>query len=235
MEFKTRNEMVEYARRRVNEEKVRVMDVAGEIGRSWGAVKAMVDDGYRSRHVESVRKWQWENRELVAQAQERYRKQDRVKERVNARNRYRYANDSGYRERRDGWTAKYRAGLNARLAVSIRSMTWAYAEGIGSIPHRRLLELCLGCGLKEGLERLGTGGSLDHVVPLCQFDLTDHVQLRKAIHITNVRRIPLKENQERSDGIPEGVKIEEMPYVDSADAESAAIAMIGRISWRVRE
>jgi len=84
----------------------------------------------------------------------------------------------------------------------------------------------LGCGIEDFMQYIecqftegmtwanyGTVWELDHIRPLSSFDLTDHQQLREAVHYTNIQ--PLTIEQNRSKGA--STSVTQAPAIQGAD------------------
>ena len=85
------------------------------------------------------------------------------------------------------------------IAIRNRQKSGSAVEDLGcSIEYLKIhLERMFFPGMSW--ENYGKGGwSIDHIVPLCQFDLTNKVLFKKACHYTNLQ--PLWEEDNSSKG-----------------------------------
>ena len=216
---------------KLREEGKTTTEIADALGVSWRTAKNMSDPVAYADHKRRAMEWQSANPDKAKLIIRKYRRRDDVRERRNSALRERYANDPEYRAQRDAWTLKRAQDLQPRIAQAIRSMTWAIFGG-ETVPWIALASAGIGKELKAFAVESGAGNSTDHIVPLCLFDLTNPVHLLKAIHWSNVRRIPLTDNMNRSDAMPDGITIDALPYVNSDEAIAQAKAMISRVSSR---
>lgn len=192
--------------------------IAAELGVSQTYARLLANPEAYAVHKRKVAARTKANPEKSRKWSREYAKRTHVKEARNARLRERYANDPAYKAKRDEWTLAFNRKLQPKLRQLIRSMTWAVFADHKPIPHGTLAIEAFGKPLDQLRQESGDGESVDHIVPLCRFDLTDTAQFLKAIHWSNVRRIPLHENASRPDSIPDGVTIESLPFVDTPEA-----------------
>jgi len=156
-----------------------------------------------------------------------------TKEERNARLRDKYANDPEYRKKRHAYTKRFSLSNIGRLRQAIRAMTWGlFAGELKS--NRKLAELGMGKPLDEIRSTSGDGDSTDHIVPICQFNLWDPVQLLQAIHWSNIRRVPISQNREKGYKRAD-VDISSLPYVNTPEAIQAAQDVIDRHKYKAAQ
>ena len=101
---------------------------------------------------------------------------------------------------------RYRNDIQYRIADNLRSRLSKYIknDNVSAVTD-------LGCSVQELIKYLESlfdedmtwenhsvkGWHIDHIVPLCSFDLTDEEQLKKAIHYTNLRPLWGTENRKK--------------------------------------
>lgn len=124
-------------------------------------------------------------------------------------------NRRGAARRYLGWN------YSKKLQHKIRLMTAGVSRG----SFHYLIEIAGGVPIGEYQSKIRrkTGDSIDHIVPLSAFNLFEPANLLRAIHHTNVRVVPFSENSQKCDQLPDGVRIENLPFVDTAEAIAAAI------------
>jgi len=94
--------------------------------------------------------------------------------------------------------------LKIILRNSLNGIVWRGRKGGSTIRD-------LGCSLAELIDHLskqftddmswdnhGAVWEIDHIKPLCSFDLTDRNQFIKAVHYTNLRPLYKEENNKKS-------------------------------------
>jgi len=92
---------------------------------------------------------------------------------------------------------KLRTSLRSRLNAALKH-EYKYGSAVkdlGCAIHE--LKEYLESMFQEGMtwENYGrTGWHIDHIIPLCRFDLTDYEQLKKACHYTNLQPLWASEN-----------------------------------------
>ncbi len=215
--MKSNAEKVEQAVRLRAEGKT-LRQIAAELGVSQTYARMLANPEAYAQHKVKVAGWAKANPGKHRQFVKAYNQRPEVRAKVNAKQRERYANDPEYRKQRNNWTLEFNRDIQPKLRQRIRTMTWAIFCDPEAIPYRKLAESGVGKPLDQLRQDSGDGESVDHIVPLCRFDLTDPVQFLKAIHWSNVRRIPLADNIARPDAMPDGVTIESLPYVNSPEA-----------------
>ncbi len=114
------------------------------------------------------------------------------------------------REKKMAWNARYLAtNENARIAFNLRHRL---RQALRRNSQGSIVESEIGCslvflkkylesGFKKGMSwavYLKGGMHLDHILPLCRFDLRDPNQFKKACHYTNLQFLWPKENRLKS-------------------------------------
>ena len=168
---------------------------------------------YRSINLEKLtrinKEWRLENKDFIKDQGKKYRVKN--KETLLEKNRsYRIKNrdkvnayHSKYRRERNAVDINYRLrnNLRSRLAMAIKNnqKSGSAVRDLGcSIEH---LKNHLGLLFLPQMswDNYGKGGwSIDHILPLCAFDLTDVEQFKKACHYTNLQ--PMWEVENSSKG-----------------------------------
>jgi hypothetical protein len=140
------------------------------------------------------RRWYAENRERMTEYQQIYRLKTKEKQREYAKRAYkkrklRYATDVNFR---------LASGLRNRLGRAIKS-NFKTGSAVGD----------LGCTIEELKSFLESkfqpgmnwenwtrnGWHIDHIIPLCKFDLSDPDQLKKACHYTNLQPLWVEDHK----------------------------------------
>jgi hypothetical protein len=91
-----------------------------------------------------------------------------------------------------------------------------------------MMEAITGMSREEYTNLFSASGESDHVVPLCAFDLTNPEHVVRAAYHTNVRIIPVRNNQIKGKAIPEGLDIMSLPWSKNPAAIDLAQAFIAR-------
>ena len=86
------------------------------------------------------------------------------------------------------------------IAIKRRSLTYSHTQnlvGCSSLELRQFIE----SQFEEGWtwENWGKVWEIDHIQPYSHFDLTDHEQVKKVMHYTNVRPLSIQDNRTKSD------------------------------------
>ena len=108
---------------------------------------------------------------------------------------------------------KYHTDIQAKLKVNLRNRlnllmknkkkTLSLIKNIGCSVEE--LKIHLEKQFKPGMtwENKGRmGWHIDHIIPLCSFDLTDEKQFLKAVHYTNLQPLWAKDNLEKGRKLP---------------------------------
>ena len=135
----------------------------------------------REEILAKKRKYHWDNREKILEKKREYSKRPEVKERVNKKSNYNYHNNIQYK-----LTSLIRSRLN--LAIKNKTKKGSAVKNLGcSIDE---LKIHLENQFEEGMTWDNwslDGWHIDHIKPLCQFDLENPEQLAEVCHYTNLR------------------------------------------------
>ena len=168
----------------------------------------------------AIKSWQDENPEKVkaykktwrdAHKEERreynkaYYHANHEKSKEAARSRYKANSQKIIASRNEYQQQKYKTDLNFRIKASLRSRISKIVSGSskGGSAVRDLgctvegLKRHLEAGFVVGMswENYGLRGwHIDHIIPLCKFDLTDPTQFAKAVHFSNLQPMWWEEN-----------------------------------------
>jgi hypothetical protein len=143
------------------------------------------------------RQWYAKNREKAVQYQREYRLKNKQKQ-----SEY---NKTAYEKRK----IRYANDVNFRLAASLRNRL---GRAIKSHYKSGSAVSDLGCSITdfkiyiESKFQIGmtwnnwsiNGWHLDHIQPLCKFDLTDSNQFKVACHYTNLQPLWVKDHREKT-------------------------------------
>ena len=173
-------------------------------------------DGHLGICKECCIKKELENRESRLLYHHQYYKENREKERKRKRKEYRdnkeyhAQRNKKYREENRDYFNDYqrtriREDVNFRLARNLRNRVWQALRKTSGKSGSHVKDL--GCSLREfklhlenqfqsGMSWENYGGSwhIDHIVPLCSFDLTSRKQFLEACHYTNLRPLWKEDN-----------------------------------------
>jgi hypothetical protein len=142
----------------------------------------------REELLEKKREYHWKNRERILKKKNEYSKRPEVKKRVNRTNKEKYTNDINYKLR-----TLIRSRL--RLAIKDKQKTGSAIENLGcSIDE---LIVYLESKFKNGMtweNHTLNGWHIDHIKPLCQFDLENPKQFAEACHYTNLQPLWCSDN-----------------------------------------
>lgn len=158
---------------------------------------------YKKKVREQVKQWRLDNKERNLATQRKCHKSYKVKYRNSPKHRIARKVSRALRHS-FFYTYENKHGANRPF---VRSATGLTNEGL------------------KGFFREQDGFSIDHIIPLCAFDITDPIQLLKANHISNLRYVPLSENCTKGQAIPE-FNIETLPWNNTPEAIARATLFI---------
>lgn len=142
----------------------------------------------REELLKKKKEYHWKNRETIVERKRDYSKIPEVKKRRNEKNKEKYINNIQY---------KLKTLIRSRLRLAIKDN----CKSGSSIKN-------LGCTIDELMVHLENqfqegmtwdnhslnGWHIDHIKPLCQFDLQDSKQLSEACHYTNLQPLWCNDN-----------------------------------------
>lgn len=173
-----------------------------------------------AKHKARAAAWAKANPAKALAAREKYRKGN-GREKLNARQRARYANSPEFRAQMADYAAKYRQTPQGRIRYRLH-IAVAVARNHPGGKYARFLDVC--SGMPGQLQALDTD-HVDHIIPLVAFDLLDSVQLRKCVHHTNIRGVSSYANMSKGDSF-EPFDMDALPYVDTPEARLEAALFI---------
>jgi 5-methylcytosine-specific restriction endonuclease McrA len=156
------------------------------------------------------------------------------KDEYNRRSRERYRNGTVLKEQHRGYQKKRRQDLQCRLQAVIYRMTLGHSARYSPL-HTALMEAGTGLSREEFTARFGTPDmTLDHIIPLSAFDLTDPVQFLKAIHPSNLQILTHAENVAKGNTCPE-FDMDGLVYNTNPEALKQAKYFIDKAvnKWRI--
>jgi hypothetical protein len=142
----------------------------------------------REELLEKKREYHWKNREKILEKKNEYSKRPEVKKRVNKTKKEKYTNDINYKLR-----TLIRSRL--RLAIKDKQKTGSAIENLGCSVDE--LIVYLENKFEDGMtweKHTLNGWHIDHIKPLCQFDLEDPKQFAEACHYTNLQPLWCSDN-----------------------------------------
>jgi hypothetical protein len=119
-----------------------------------------------------------------------YKKRNRAK--LNAYFRQKNASDMSFRI-----ANRYRAKMNGLIYGKNKDFTALKYFGCTRAEFMRHLESQFADGMTWDNRKVD-GWHVDHIVPVCSFDMTIHEQAAKCWHYTNMRPVWAKENQSKN-------------------------------------
>ena len=135
----------------------------------------------REELLAKKRKYHWDNREKILEKKKEYSKRPEVKAMRNKKSKHNYDNDIQYK-----LTTLIRSRL--RLAIKNKSKQGSAIKNLGCSVDE--FKTYLENKFQEGMtwdNWSNDGWHLDHVKPLCHFNLEDPKQLAEACHYTNLQ------------------------------------------------
>lgn len=149
---------------------------------------------YRENNPEKVRASKrsnyLKNREKKLIEMSDYKKRNR--EKLNAYFRQKNASDMSFRI-----ANRYRAKMNSLIYGKSKDYTALTYFGCTRVEFMHHLESQFAEGMTWG-NRAVDGWHVDHIVPVCSFDMTVPEQAAKCWHYTNMRPVWAKENQSKN-------------------------------------
>lgn len=168
----------------------------------WQAYKAANREKIRA----SGREYDQRNAERISKRKAKYR--DKNAEKIAAQKKIYHASA---RERRNNWSRnKRKTNEQYRLSCVLRTRISNYMVNKGIKAGSAVKDLgCTIPELKAYLEskflpgmtwenHTYTGWHIDHIIPLCKFDLTDREQFLKATHYTNLQPLWAEDNWKKN-------------------------------------
>lgn len=155
----------------------------------------------KKRHRKNTRRWAKNNPEKIYRAQKRFKIEHPERVRF-FQQRYFYSNkESLYKYRND----RYKNNPNVKIANVLRSRLNSSLKNFNTTNNHIKYLGCSIDNLKIYLENMflpgmlwdnwtRTGWHIDHIIPLCKFDLIDEDQLKQACHYTNLQPLWAKDN-----------------------------------------
>lgn len=209
-----------------------LMEIGFEFGVGESTVRLwlMSPEEYAKKKSEAVA-WQRENKSLVNQRQRekvvnRSREQ---KDKVNTYARLRYAMSPKMRDLMRAASKRNRRTAQGAIAQRIRIANLSYADRMAPC-HMAFMEAVTGLSKKNYTRRFGyePGTEFDHIVPICAFDLTNPEHVVRCCYWKNLRVVPVKENQYKSDNGRE-IDVITLPWVGTKEALAAANLFITKV------
>lgn len=114
-----------------------------------------------------------------------------------------------------GYARKYRKTKQGAIGYAIRHVLLGHRDAYCAL-HGVLAEAVTGMSRHDFTVKFGGAGHMDHIVPLCAFDLSDPIQLAQANHDSNLQLLPRTQNESKGKKKPHGLKIETLPYFPEA-------------------
>ena len=155
----------------------------------------------KQRQIADSKRWRENNKTKIKFFAKRYYENNRKQIAI--------LNKTVYAERIKKYDNKYRKNrreidINFRIAVNLRARLWSAVKNKQTFSSARK---DLGCSIaylkqylksqfQEGMtwENYGPIWHIDHIEPLCSFDLEDREQFLKAWHYTNLQPLFVKDN-----------------------------------------
>ena len=205
-------------------------EVAARFGISLSSVIHWTDPVADARHRAGVIAWCRRNPDRAAENTRawRYSMAPEARARQNAAQRVRYASNPKYREQVFAGAERYRHSIQGAIASCLRICTLGHAQK-GSRVHESLMNSMTGMNSDEFAESLRgpDTGQIDHIVPLCLFDLSQPEQLLRAVHPSNVQLLSREDNRAKG-RLSMTADVMALPWVNTPDAIAAALAFISR-------
>lgn len=204
-------------------------EISAQFGISQTTVRQWIDDGYYREHKALAARWQIDHPDQVKSILSRHRAGWPAwkREMYNAVQRRRYSDIPGVRENHRRLAKKYRETAQGYISQKIRVIALGHADKGGPL-FSDFAAAVTGLSRADFSDRFGGEGEFDHVIPLIAFDLTNPDHLVRAMHPSNIRVIPRRENQRKGGRVAGAPDILSLPWVNCPDALVRAEAFIAR-------
>lgn len=207
---------------------VSLAGIGDRFGVSESTIRLWVDPDKYVRHQARAVQWQQFHKDVVNSRQrKRNAKMDRAeKDAVNAYQKHRYATNPAVKATFNRLARKYRLTAQGCIGHKIRLATLSYSNRIHSV-YRALSAVVTGLTMEEFTQKLIGEGHLDHIVPVCSFELTRPEHVVRVMHHTNIQLLTPQENmRKRYSGRLDDVM--HLPWVGTQTALDTAQAFISR-------
>jgi transposase len=220
-----------------NIEKAKAMDAQGMsrraigevFGVTEGAIRCWLDPEQYAAKKARIAQWQRDNPDKLS-AYQKERRKHFTREQLDrecAYQRRRYRDIPAVRERLRGLAAQYRRTAQGRLALKVRLMVLGYSNRFPLL-FGPLMAAITGLTREQFAARLAGEGEIDHIVPVCAFDLTDPEHLVRCNHPSNIRLVSSQTNQRKGGKVPAGLDVMTLPWSGNPDALAQAESFISR-------
>lgn len=189
--------------------------------------KLKLDPVKYAAHLARNREYRRENPQICLAHNRRYRRRDGVREKINARNKERYYSEQGRKEKLAKTYKKYRESLQGYMRGRIRAAFWVIRCGSDG-KYARMMDAING---KKSHVQSISQTHVSFVIPLAHFDLSNSVQLRKALHHTNI--VGMEIEQLMLEPVQRPFIMEMLPFVDTEDALFEAESFIRKCKQKV--
>lgn len=177
--------------------------------------------------------WLQRNRDLVnLRGRERAKKRTRKeKDALNLKQQQRYQNDPRVKARLQELAKKYLSQPQGYLAQKVRIANLSYSNRHSPV-HHKFMKAVTGMTNMEYSNWFAGDGHMDHIVPLCSFDLTNPQHVVRAMHPSNMQILTRKQNEMKGQkGRLEDVM--GLPWVGTESALVEAQVFIGKCMARL--
>jgi hypothetical protein len=179
------------------------------------------------KHLERNREYKRKNPDKLLEHNRRYRRKEEVRIMINRRNMERYYGKPGGKERIARNSKSYRGSLQGYMRSRIRAAFWTIRSGC----EGRYMKMMDAINGKKGHINSISQTHVTFVIPLAHFDLSNSVQLRKALHHTNI--IGMEIEKLMVDQVQRPFVMEQLPFEDNEDALFEAESFIRRCKTKV--
>lgn len=209
--------------------------IADQIGVVECTIRNWLDPEKYEEHKQRAMRWQVQNLDLcyfrIKEKRKLMTQEDR--DRQCAKQRQRYASNPNFRSAMRRLSGRYRNTAQGYLSSKIRSATLGWSDRYPAI-HKNLMNAVVGMSRDEFTKKLEGNGWIDHVVPLCAFDLSNPQHLVRCMYHSNIRLTSARENMLKGPKIPEGLDIMSLPWVGTEDAIVQATTFISSKLKKIR-